>query len=430
MAGGPSLSNENGSEAGNLWRASAAERFEAPPLRGERSADLAIIGGGYTGLSAALAAAGQGAEVTLLEAETVGHGGSGRNVGLVNAGLWLTPEAVNARLGREAGERLHAILAGAPDLVFELIARHDIRCEPQRSGTLHLAHAPGGLRDLQDRAAQQQARGALVRLLDAEETARRTGCARFHGALHDPRAGTIQPLAYARGLARAATAAGARLHEKSPVIAAERHGGHWVLRTGAGKLRARRLIVATNAYHRPIGATRLPDMPVVQFFQIATEPLGDNRAGDILPGGEGCWDTGLVMTALRRDAAGRIILGGMGGGGRIHEGWARRKLARLFPRLGAVTLVHAWAGRIAMPGDHLPHILRIGPEAYAIYGYSGRGIGPGTVFGQAVARALLDDSEAPLPIAPVDDHRESLAALRSFGFEAGARAFHLAAARF
>jgi glycine/D-amino acid oxidase-like deaminating enzyme len=398
-------------------------------LQGERATDLAIIGGGFTGLAAALAAAEEGAEVTLLEAETIGHGGSGRNVGLVNAGLWLAPDVVCATLGQAAGERLNAALAAAPGLVFDLIARHAIACEPVRAGTLHLAHAASGLRDLEARAAQLRARGAPVALLDAAETARRTGTARFHGALHDPRAGTIQPLAYARGLARAAMAAGARLHEQSPVRAAERAGGQWILRSDGGKLRARHLLIATNAYHRPLAATPLPGLPVVQFFQIATAPLGNNRAGDILPGGEGCWDTGTVMTSLRRDGAGRIILGGMGGGGRIHADWARRKLVQLFPQLEGVPLDHAWAGRIAMTGDHLPRIHRIGPEAFAIYGYSGRGIGPGTVFGQAAARALLRGENDGLPVAPVDAHHERLAGLKTLIYEAGARLIHLGAAR-
>ena len=388
-----------------------------------------MIGGGYTGLAAARAAAGQGAEVVLLEAGRVGHGGSGRNVGLVNAGLWLPPDTVAARLGAEAGEALNATLAAAPARVFDLIERHAIACEPRRAGTLHLAHAPAGLADLRNRAAQAQARGAPVTILDAAETARRTGSVRFHGALFDPRAGTIQPLAYARGLARAAAEAGARIFEQSAVIAAEHHAGHWVLRTGAGKLRARHLLVATNAYHRPLDGPAPPEVPVVQFFQIATEPLGHNIAGDILPGGEGAWDTGLIMTALRRDAAGRMILGGMGAGGRIHEGWARRKLARLFPRLAAAPIAQAWSGRIAMTGDHLPRILRLGPRALAVYGYSGRGIAPGTVFGAAAAEALLADDARGLPVPPTDSHSEAFAALRTLGFEMAARTVHLMAAR-
>lgn len=365
----------------------------------------------------------------MLEAGRVGHGGSGRNVGLVNAGLWLPPDTVAARLGESPGEALNAILAAAPARVFDLIDRHAIACEPRRAGTLHLAHAPGGLADLRRRAAQAQARGAPVTLLDADEAARRTGSTRFHGALFDPRAGTIQPLAYARGLARAATAAGARIFEHSTVRACGHHGGQWVLRTDGGKLRARRLLMATNAYHHAAEGTHLPQLPMVQFFQIATEPLGHNIAGDILPGGEGAWDTGTVMTSLRRDAGGRVILGGMGAGGHTHEGWARRKLAQLFPRLGDAPIAHVWSGRIAMTHDHLPRILRLGPEGLAVFGYSGRGIAPGTVFGAAAAQALLTGQEDALPLACVASHSEALAALRTLGFEAGARLVHLMAAR-
>jgi glycine/D-amino acid oxidase-like deaminating enzyme len=413
----------------SLWQASATEDFAAPPLQGERSVDLAIVGGGYTGLSAALEAAGQGADVTLLEADTVGHGGSGRNVGLVNAGLWLPPDAVCKTLGQAAGERLNIVLAGAPDIVFDLIETHDIACEPVRNGTLHLAHAPKGLAQLRGRLAQMQARGAPVRLLEAAEVAARTGTDRFHGALHDPRAGTIQPLAYARGLARAAAEQGARLHEQSPVTAATRHGGQWVIHSPGGKLRAKYLLMATNAYHSPAPPVRLPEMPVVQFYQLATEPLGDNLARDILAGGEGCWDTGLVMTSLRRDAAGRIILGGMGGDASTHANWAERKLTQLFPHLRGTEISHAWAGRIAMTGDHLPRIQRIGQGGYAIYGYSGRGIAPGTVFGRAAARALLSGQEEDLPVPVIDAHREAFAGLRTLYYETGARMMHLIAAR-
>ena len=417
-------------DAGVLWRDSAADCINAPAFSGRRSTDLAIVGGGFTGCAAALTAAGQGADVTLLEAETIGYGGSGRNVGLVNAGLWLPPDAVAARLGPEAGERLNETLAAAPDMVFGLIEAHDIACEPVRNGTLHLAHSGRGFADLRDRQAQMAARGAPVTLIGAGQTRERTGTARFHGALHDPRAGTLQPLGYVRGLAEAARKNGAELFENSLVRSILHDGCEWRLETGEGALSARRLLLATNAYHRPVARTDLPETPVVNFFQLATEPLGGNLAGDILPGGEGCWDTGLVMSALRRDAAGRVILGGMGDADSlgIHAGWARRKLIRLFPRLSGVAITHAWAGRIAMTGDHLPRILRLGQTGLAIFGYSGRGIAPGTVFGQAAATALLNDDEGGLPLAPVEAHEEALPRLRTMGFETGARLVHMLSA--
>jgi len=413
------------SDLGSLWADSSEEAFSAPTLQGEFSVDLVILGGGFTGCAAALEAAGQGAAVVLIEAETIGHGGSGRNVGLVNAGLWLPPDAVCNTLGAQAGERLNSTLATAPDRVFGLIERFGIACNARRNGTLHLAHAPRGFAQLEKRHAQQARRSAPVTLLDAEETRARTGSGAFHGALHDARAGTIQPLAYARGLARAAQGQGARIFENSPALSAIRHGGHWVVRTSGGKLRSKALLVATNAYHRPVGDMAIPKVPQVNFFQLATAPLGDNIARDILPGGEGCWDTAMIMSALRRDAAGRVILGGMGDDVGIQAGWARRKLAQLYPQLADTAITHAWAGRISMTSDHLPRILRIGASGLSIFGYSGRGIAPGTAFGQSAARALLSGDESALPLDPVDAHGERLTRLKTAFFETGARMVHL-----
>ena len=412
----------------NLWRTTARETFAAPPLDADRTVDLAIIGGGFTGCAAALQAARDGASVCLLEAETIGHGGSGRNVGLVNAGLWLPPDTVRAQMGEAAGTKLLTTLAEAPSRVFALIDREAIDCEPTRNGTLHLAHAPKGMADLTDRHRQGRAMGAPLDLLDATETTRRTGSTAFHGALFDPRAGTIQPLAYVSGLARAATEAKAHLHEKSPVHSITRHPDQWHITSGPHTLRARRLLVATNAYHQTLGPAFQPAFVPVHYCQYATDPLPPALLDSILPGKEGCWDTALVMSSVRRDHAGRLIIGGIGNGtgpgSRVHAAWARRKLAALYPALKDIPLTHGWSGRIAMTGDHIPKIVAFGPDAYAIFGYSGRGIGPGTVFGTEAARALLTGSEDPLPLAPVHQHRETAPAVQAAYFETGACLTH------
>lgn len=417
----------------NLWRATALETFTAPPLDADRTVDLAIIGGGFTGCAAALQAARQGATVCLLEAETIGHGGSGRNVGLVNAGLWLPPDTVRAQMGDAAGTRLLTTLAEAPARVFALIDRESIDCEPTRNGTLHLAHAPKGLADLTERHRQGRAMGAPLDLLDATETTRRTGSTAFHGALFDPRAGTIQPLAYVRGLARAATQAGAIVHEQSPVQSVTREADLWHITSGPHTLRARRLLVATNAYHLALGPAFQPAFVPVHYCQYATDPLPPALLNTILPQGEGCWDTALVMSSVRRDRAGRIIIGGIGNGegpgSRVHAAWARRKLAALYPALKDIPLTHGWTGRIAMTGDHIPKIVAFGPDAYAIFGYSGRGIGPGTVFGTQAAQALLSDSETPLPLTPVRQHKETAPAAQAAYFETGACLTHALTAR-
>ncbi|WP_296764140.1 FAD-binding oxidoreductase [Sediminimonas sp.] len=415
----------------NLWQTTCAEAVEAPVLSGESTADLVVVGAGFTGCSAALTAAEAGARVVVIEAETVGHGGSGRNVGLVNAGLWLPPDAVCETLGEAAGARLNSALAGAPDMVFDRIAAHGIACEPARGGTLHCAHSAAGFEDLRERHRQQVARDAPVRLMDGREACDYSGVAGIHGALHDARAGTIQPLAYAKGLARAAQSGGARVFERSRVTGLRPEGTGWRVETDAGAVRAPRLLMATNAYHQPCAGARLPSLTPVHFFQLATAPLGHNQAARLLPGGEGCWDTGKVMSAFRKDAAGRLIFGAMGlpDALGLHRSWARRAFARRFPELADQPFEHFWAGRIAMTGDHLPRIMRMGPGGYAVFGYSGRGIGPGTLFGDAVARALLEDDEAGLPVAPVDDHREWLTWARGPFFETAARLVHAVSAR-
>ncbi|NBZ86486.1 NAD(P)/FAD-dependent oxidoreductase [Stagnihabitans tardus] len=412
----------------NLWRATA-EGFSAPPLASDATVDLAVIGGGFTGGAAALRAAEMGAKVCLLEAETTGHGGSGRNVGLANAGLWLPPETVIAQMGEGPGRRLIAALAAAPGRVFDLIARHGIDCEATRNGTLHLAHSARGFADLADRHRQGLAFGAPLQLLDKAETARRTGSSAFHGALFDPRAGTIQPLAYARGLARAAMAAGAMCHEASLVTALTRQGAEWLLTCNGHRIRAKAVLVATNAYHLGLQAYA-PQYVAVSYCQFATAPL---RAPDILPGREGCWDTALVMSSFRVDQAGRMILGAMGNSegplGPLHAAWARRKLARVFPQIAGAPFEHAWRGRIAMTSDHVPKILEFGPGAYACFGYSGRGIGPGTVFGTEAATALLTGEAGGLPLAPVTAHHETLTAPKAAWVEAGAGLIHAVSAR-
>ncbi len=410
----------------NLWRMTCGPAPDLPPLAGDAAADVAVIGGGFTGLSAALHLAEAGARVVVMEAETIGHGGSGRNVGLVNAGLWTPPDEVEAALGAEEGAALNRALAAGPELVFDLIGRHGIDCEAVRNGTLHLAHNAAGLRDLRARHAQQSRRGAPVKLLDAAETARRVGTGRFAGSLWDGRAGTIQPLAYAIGLARAAMAAGATVHENSPALSVAREGADWVVRTARGSLRAHRLIQATNAY-AAAGARPGPFTPV-HYFQIATAPLSAAQREMILPGGEGCWDTATVMTSYRLDRAGRLLVGSVGNledfGARIHQGWARRRIAAAFPALRGIGIEAAWSGRIAMTGDHMPKVAEIGPGAVSIWGYSGRGISPGTVFGRAAARWAMGEADA-FPTAIRAAKPETLPGLRALYYEAGATLTHL-----
>ncbi|MGD8847875.1 MAG: FAD-dependent oxidoreductase, partial [Desulfobacteraceae bacterium] len=256
-----------------LWAATAPQAPKLSALETEHKAEVAIVGGGYTGLSAALHLAEAGTDVVLLEAAEIGFGGAGRNVGFVNAGLWLMPDEVVRIVGQPHGERLVDVLGASPDLVFELIEKHGIECEAVRKGTLHCAHSPGGFRELRQREAQWKRRGAPVTLLSRQEAAPRIGSHSFYGALFDQRAGVIQPLAYAYGLAEAAKRAGARLHVDSPVTELKRESNHWRLTTPGGHVSAQAVILATLGYPEFAFNNRKKELIPFNYFQFATSPL-------------------------------------------------------------------------------------------------------------------------------------------------------------
>ena len=297
----------------SLWDQTAQERpFESVTL--PATVDLAIVGGGYTGLSTALHAAEAGLSAHVIEAHDIGHGGSGRNVGLVNAGVWMPPSAVLAALGPDRGPRFLRRFADGPAMVFDLIERHQIRCEATRTGTIHAAHAPAGLRDLSARWRDLAQMGEPVDLLDADAMAQKLGSRRYMGGLLDHRAGTVNPMGYARGLARAARAAGAGISTGVRVTGLEQTGAGWRVQTDAGPITARAVVLGTNAYTDTLWPGLKRSFTPIWYFQLATEPLGDRVAG-ILPEGQGVWDTAPVMRSIRRDGAGRLIIGSMG---RVH----------------------------------------------------------------------------------------------------------------
>ncbi|MFC6689218.1 NAD(P)/FAD-dependent oxidoreductase [Jhaorihella thermophila] len=410
----------------SLWDTSAAEPDPFGPLDGDVSTDVAIVGGGFTGLSTALHCARHGLSAHVIEAHRIGHGGSGRNVGLVNAGLWLPPQDVFALLGRGRGRALIDTLGEMPARVFDLIDRYGIDCEATRTGTIHAAHSPKGFDDLARRAEGWAELGAPVDLLDARQTAEKTGTTRFFGGLLDHRAGMINPMGYARGLARAAATEGAAISTRSPVRRLDRQGDCWRLVTDRGTVTARRVVLATNAYTDDLWPGLRRTFTMIHFFQVATEPLGE-RAATILPERQGLWDTAPVMLSLRRDAFGRLVIGSMGavlgGGAGLSRRWAARTLARLFPDLGPVGFQDAWHGQIAMTPDHLFRIHRLADGLYTPIGYNGRGITTGTLFGQALAELFAGGDETALPV-PVTDPRPVPGRTLRTGFYHAAFAFN------
>uniref|UniRef100_A0A7C4RGR1 FAD-binding oxidoreductase n=1 Tax=Desulfatirhabdium butyrativorans TaxID=340467 RepID=A0A7C4RGR1_9BACT len=411
-----------------LWAATAPPPPISNALQGESSCDVTVIGGGFTGISAALHLAEAGVDVTLLEARQIGYGGSGRNVGLVNAGLWVLPDDVLKALGSDYGERLNTVLGASPDLVFNLIENYGISCEALRNGTLHCAHSPAGYRYLRERQAQWARRGAPVVLLEREIATSRIGSSAYYGALLDLRAGTVQPLAYVYGLAHAAVKRGARLHVQSPVTEISRAEGKWVVQTPSGRVRSKAVILATNGYVDQV----LPELKQVfirfNYFQFATRPLPDHVLKTVLPERNGIWDTNTVLSSMRLDRSGRLVVGSVGTvdgfAHRLHEAWARRMLCAVFPQIGSVHFDYAWHGVIAMTRNHMPRFYRLGPDFYTVMSYNGRGIGPGTVFGKLLADVVCKDSIEDFPLPLTEPKPVWLRKGWEFFYEAGARLYH------
>ncbi|HEX5737028.1 MAG TPA: FAD-binding oxidoreductase [Hydrogenophaga sp.] len=420
-----------------LWEASAPAAPQAAALSATVHADAVVVGAGYTGLSAALHLAQLGARVVVLEAQEVGFGGSGRNVGLVNAGMWVMPSALPDELGETLGNRLLTQLGNAPSLVFDLIEQHGMDCEPMRNGTLHCAPDAAGLRALQERARQWQALGAPVRVLSQAETVHKTGTDAYQGALLDQRAGTVQPLAYARGLAHAAVAAGAQLYTHTAVNAVHDAAQHWRLNTASGGVvHAPWVIVATNAYsgaNGPWGSLQ-SELVRLPYFNLATAPLPPALLQHILPERQGAWDTRPVLTSFRLDRQGRLVLGSVGalrGMGRpIHRDWGHRALAKLFPQLRGMRFEHEWYGEIGMTANALPRFHQLARNTVAFSGYNGRGIAPGTVLGRELARLVLGEITATdLPLPVTDTAPAWMKGGREAFYEMGAQISHFVGAR-
>ena len=398
----------------NLWTHTAAPAPDCPALQGERMADVVIVGGGFTGLSAALHLAQGGADTVLLEAGQPGFGASGRNNGqVIPAYSRHNPDDAVAALGAERGERLNAMVAGAADLVFDLIRKHDMDCDAVQNGWLQPAHRASRLRAVQIKHDQWAARGAPVEMYDAAKAAALTGSPIYHGGWLHRSGGHIQPLSYSRGLARAAQAAGAAVHGDSPALSIDREGGQWRVKVAGGVVRTDKVILATNGYTGDLFPNLRQTIVPLRSTHVATTVLGDNVAKTVLPQNHGLSDTRQALWAFRKDRFGRIVTTSApvftaGARGRMTASTIRR-LNVAFPQIEQPQVEYVWEGIIAMTPERLPRYHELAGGVIAALGYSGRGIALGTAVGRMLAeRALGKPASAlalpALPLKPLPMH--------------------------
>lgn len=394
-------------DVGSIWAATAPPAPVTHSLEDSIEADAVVIGAGFTGLSTALHLRRDGIDVAVVEAVEPGWGASGRNNGQVIPTLSKPdPDDIEARHG-ETGERFVALLRDCADILFETVRDYGIAAEAEQTGWVQPAHTPGRLAISERRVRQWAKRGAPVELLGADEVRRMLGSTAWYGGFWNRSGGHINPLALARGLARAVVDAGGRLFTHSPVTSYERRGDHWLVRTARGQIRARALVLATNTYTGELVPGLAPriarEVVPVLSWQMATQPIPDGVRAGIIPGRQAVSDTHGDLIFARYDARNRLITGGTALGPfnrreRLQERVGAR-LQRLWPQIGEVRFDYIWNGYVGMTRDFMPRFHKLGPDGWAWAGCNGRAVGLSVALGREFAKAVQGaaDRELALP---------------------------------
>ena len=372
-----------------LWHATAAVLPTYPSLSGPAEADLLVIGGGFSGLSTALHAAEAGLSVILLEAHRIAWGATGRNAGFVVPNFAkVDPDAIRAKLGTKA-EALITMAAGSSDLVFDLIRRHAIACDAQQVGWIQPSHSEAAFAKAQDRVRQWSALARPVQLLNAAEVTGLTGVNGWRGGWIDRSGGVLNPVGFARGLARAASLAGVQIHEATAVISLHRRGQDWQAITRNGRITARRVVMATNAHVGALWPKLAQSFFPLRVFQVATAPLPPSVRKRLLPEGQCVSYSRRNLFTFRFDAQNRLISGGMhilspGASARVPAA-IHRRMAKFLNLPDLPPLAYQWSGMAAVMPDFLPRIVELAPGLLAGFACNGRGIALSTAMGRQLA---------------------------------------------
>jgi gamma-glutamylputrescine oxidase len=379
------------------YAASATTPRPRASLEGAESADICVIGAGYTGLSAALHAAEAGARVSLVEAQSVGFAASGRNGGQIHTGLRKDQAELETWLGPVHARDLWNLTEESKALVRALIERYGIACDLKR-GLVIAAHNAQAVRALEaDTEHLATAYGyADARMMDAEETAAQLGTTIYPAARIDSGGGHLQPLSYARGLADAAEAAGVTIWEHSPALGWDEDAAKIRVRCAQGSVTADRVVLACDALTGTIAPSLDRFIGHVESFVTATAPLPPTLAERIVACDAAVADTRHVLDYYRKSADGRLIFAGREAYFGMPSDIAalvRPRMLQVFPALADVPTEYAWSGTVGITVTRMPHFGRLGERVCFAHGYSGQGVALATLGGKLLAEAALGTPE-------------------------------------
>ncbi|MCC2608564.1 NAD(P)/FAD-dependent oxidoreductase [Neorhizobium petrolearium] len=363
------------------YQATVGERAAYPALDGSKTVDVAIVGGGYTGLQAACNLAKSGVSVALIEAHRFGDGASGRNGGQMGTGQRWWPEDLEKELGYERSKALFDMAEDAKRYLLDFAKIHGIEMD-YMPGQMNVSHKPGHDKEYRANAeiAAERYDYPHISFMDRQETAERLGTKDYYCGVRDMGTGHIHPLKLLVGLARAAQEAGAQLYEmtKATAIRRTRNGpdGKIVIETPSGVLTTDRALVATNAYVGNLEpATAAHIMPIGSFI-AATAPLDDFP--DVIPGGEAVADSRFVVRYFRKSRDNRLLFGGRevysSRDPKDTANAIRKQIVATYPALKNVEIIHAWGGNVGITLPRQPFVKEVMPGVTSIGGYSGHGV--------------------------------------------------------
>jgi glycine/D-amino acid oxidase-like deaminating enzyme len=368
-------------------------------------ADIVIVGGGFTGLSAARVLVRQGATVLVLERHTIGWGASSRNGGLATTGIKKPISAIFKRYGSELGRQFWQASLDAIDLIGEIVQEEGIDCDYSRDGHIALAWKPAHFRRMQGMVAWYEKHlGHRVRAVPVSELRSEIGTDAYHGGLVDEHSGSVNPAKYVFELARAAERHGAMLFEACPVIKLEPQSKGFDVHTNQGVVVAKEVVVATNGYTDLLVPKLKPRVFPVGSYIIVTEPLAPGLQRELSPKGRMFYDSKQFLNYFRLTPDGRMLFGGRNdlstdldlkeSANRLNQ-----QMLSVFPELVDVPMTHSWTGQLGITFDLMPHIGRVDGVHYA-FGYGGHGVSIATYLGTEIG-LILSGKKTRSPFAEI-----------------------------